>query len=462
MSDEIQQKKNYEFFELMKRMKDSQMTRRQFAVRAAALGFGVTTIGAALAACGGSSPTATPAEVPTTAPAAATTAPAAATTAPAAATTAPAASTPASTSANVKGVTLNIMAQGVMISDDIVKRCQADTGLILNTTATTEPDMMTKMLTGGVNQYDVIQGATPYMEPMWNAGVLMEVPIDKLPSMKNNLLPIFTDPTNPATGSDHYSVNVFWKDPDKQTTFKIVPALWNLEGWGYLADKVPELNKSSDLSYNVMFDTKYKGHVGIWNDSVWAPGWVAVTLAKMGKMQLTTPPSKLTTAEIDEVMAFLTDLKKQGQYRTYWSDYGEIVNLMSSGEVWMADCWNPIASAVNAVTPCVFTNPTEGARGWAHGLVVSKGTQNPEACFAYIDWCMSGWRMAQVAPMGLYDATNGNVKQFMKPEDYAFWYEGKGRDVGSMAHRLPNLHEWVEYPAEPEYQLTKWLNFLAS
>ncbi len=52
MSDEVQQKKNHELSELMKRMSDNQMSRRQFVVRAAALGFGVTTIGAALAACG--------------------------------------------------------------------------------------------------------------------------------------------------------------------------------------------------------------------------------------------------------------------------------------------------------------------------------------------------------------------------------------------------------------------------
>jgi putative spermidine/putrescine transport system substrate-binding protein len=458
MSDETQQKKNHELSELMKRTMDGQMTRRQFVTRAAALGFGVTTIGAALAACGGTATTTT------TAAAATTTTGAAATTttaAGAATTTGAAATTTTAAAANVKGVKLNIMAQGVMLSDAIIKKCQDDTGLILNATATTEPDMMTRMLTGGAAQYDVVQGASCYMEPIWNAGQLMPIPLERVPNCKN-LRPQFTDPKAIGTGDDKYPINVSWLDPDKQTTFKMVPALWNMEGWGYLSTKMPELNKSADLPYSTMWDPKYKGHVGIWNDSVWAPGWTAMAMVAKGLMTLSGSPSKLTTKEIDQVMAKLTELRKAGQYRTYWDDYGIIVNLMSSGEVWCADCWNPIASAVNAVTPCTFVNPTEGARGWMHGLVVSKETKVPDAAFAYIDWCMNGWRMAQIAPMGLYEATNGLVKQYMKPEDYAFWYEGQGRDVGSMEHRLPMIHAWVEYPAEPQYQLTKWLQFLAS
>ena len=458
MSDELQQKKSHELSELMKRMTDSQMTRRQFVVRATALGFGVTTIGAALAACGGT------AETTTTAAAATTTTAAAATTTTAAgatATTAAAATTTTAAAANVKGVTLNIMAQGVMLSDAIIQKCQEDTGLVLNATATTEPDMMTRMLTGGAAQYDVVQGATPYLEPMWAAGVLQPIPLERVPNCKN-LRPQFTDPTAVGTGDDKYPINVSWLDPDKQTTFKMVPALWNMEGWGYLSTKCPELNKSSDLPYSTMWDPKYKGHVGIWNDSVWAPGWTAMAMAAKGMMTLSGSPSKLTTAEIDQVMAHLTTLRKAGQYRTYWDDYGTIVNLMSSAEVWCADCWNPIASAVNQVTPCTFVNPTEGARGWMHGMVVSKETKVPDAAFAYIDWCQNGWRMSQIAPMGLYETTDGNVKNYMPAADYAFWYLGEGRDVGSMEHRLPMINAWVEYPAEPQYQLTKWLQFLAS
>ncbi len=454
MSDELQQKKNHELSELMKRMTDSQMTRRQFMVRAAALGFGMTTIGAALAACGSE-------ETTTTTMAATTTTAAGATTTAGAATTTTAGAT--ATTASIEGVTLNVMAQGVMLADNIVQKAQEDTGLILNCTATTEPDMMTRMLTGGASQYDVVQGATCYLEPMWNAGVLQPIPLEKVPNCKN-LRPQFTDPSAIGVGEDRYPIMVSWLDPnpDEQTTFKMVPALWNMEGWGYLSDKCPELNKSSDLPYSTMWDPKYKGHVGIWNDSVWAPGWTAMAMAAKGMLTLSGSPSKLTTEEIDKVMAHLTSLRQAGQYRTYWSDYGEIVNLMSSGEVWCADCWNPIASAVNQVTPCTFVNPTEGARGWMHGMVVSKECKNTDAAFAYIDWCQNGWRMAQIAPMGLYETTNGNVKEYMKPEDYAFWYEGTGRDVGSMEHRLPMINAWVEYPANPEYQLSKWLNFLAS
>ena len=39
----------------------------------------------------------------------------------------------------------------------------------------------------------------------------------------------------------------------------------------------------------------------------------------------------MTKPEIDMTMAVLTDAKKSGQFRAFWKDFNESVNLMASG-----------------------------------------------------------------------------------------------------------------------------------
>ena len=40
----------------------------------------------------------------------------------------------------------------------------------------------------------------------------------------------------------------------------------------------------------------------------------------------------MTKAEIDLTMKVLTEAKKSGQFRAFWKDFNESVNLMASGE----------------------------------------------------------------------------------------------------------------------------------
>ena len=46
----------------------------------------------------------------------------------------------------------------------------------------------------------------------------------------------------------------------------------------------------------------------------------------------------MTKAEIDRTMKVLTEAKKAGQFRAFWKDFNESVNLMASGETVISPC----------------------------------------------------------------------------------------------------------------------------
>src|SRR5438067_9187752 len=94
-------------------------------------------------------------------------------------------------------------------------------------------------------------------------------------------------------------------------------------------------------------------------------------------------PGNASQAEIDEAAKFLISKKKEGQFRALWGDFGELVNLMASGEMVVCDAWQPAVMAVKAQgKACKYARPKEGYRGWAIGPSLITGSPNKEAVSA--------------------------------------------------------------------------------
>jgi putative spermidine/putrescine transport system substrate-binding protein len=54
----------------------------------------------------------------------------------------------------------------------------------------------------------------------------------------------------------------------------------------------------------------------------------------------------MTTVEIDKTIAVMTEAKKAGQFRAFWKEFNESVNLMASGEVVIQSMWSPAVTKV--------------------------------------------------------------------------------------------------------------------
>ena len=78
----------------------------------------------------------------------------------------------------------------------------------------------------------------------------------------------------------------------------------------------------------------------------------------------------MTKAEIDLTMKTMTEAKKAGQFRAFWKDFNESVNLMASGETVIQSMWSPAVTKVRSMgIPCTFQPLKEGYRSWAVGLL---------------------------------------------------------------------------------------------
>ena len=124
-------------------------------------------------------------------------------------------------------------------------------------------------------------------------------------------------------------------------------------------------------------------------------------------------------------MKFLVSKKKEGQFRALWGDFGELVNLMASGEMVVCDAWQPAVMAVKAQgKPAKYAIPKEGYRAWSIGPSLIAGSPNKEAVYAYADYWLSGPPGITVSEQGYYSPST-NIKNVMPADKYAFWYDGK-------------------------------------
>jgi len=189
-------------------------------------------------------------------------------------------------------------------------------------------------------------------------------------------------------------------------------------------------------------------------------------------------------AEIDLTMKVLTEAKKAGQFRAFWKDFNESVNLMASGETIIQSMWSPAVTKVRSMgIPCTFQPLKEGYRSWASGFCVSKAVSGPKLDWAYefVNWYLSGWAGAYLNRQGYYSAVLSTAKANMTADEWGYWMEGKPavgdikapdgtvlekagakRDGGSYEDRMGAVACWNAVMDENDYMVRKWNEFIAA
>ena len=167
----------------------------------------------------------------------------------------------------------------------------------------------------------------------------------------------------------------------------MVPAVYNYDFIGYNPEVLTDEEANT---WTAIFDDKYKGKSGLNTDPLIALGQAILAMNTLGLSNVTNP-GNASKAEIDEATKFLISKKKGGQFRALWGDFGELVNLLASGEMIVCDAWQPAVMAVKAQgKPCKYAVPKEGYRAWAIGPSVITGSPNKEAVIAYADYWLFG------------------------------------------------------------------------
>ncbi|HUG62065.1 MAG TPA: extracellular solute-binding protein [Methylomirabilota bacterium] len=333
-------------------------------------------------------------------------------------------------------------------------------------TAATFPDAQTKILSGSkdFDCWETIGERLP--------AVVMTNNVEPIPaeSLKNwaNIRDTFTT-ENPKWDRRSQIVGQIWTD-ESQSTLWMVPVVYNYDSIGYNPEVVSDEEANT---WTCIFDSKWRGKSGLNTDPLIAFGQAVMAMNELGLSNVTNPGNP-NAAEIDEAAKFLISKKKEGQFRALWGDFGELVNLLASGEMVVSDAWQPAVMAVKAQgKPSKYAVPKEGYRAWAIGPSLITGSPNKEAVHAYADYWLSGEPGITVSEQGYYSPTT-NIQDVMAPEKYAFWYEGKPwvgaeergikegdlRDGGSLEERAANVAYWHQWPDEYDHLISKWDEFL--
>ena len=330
------------------------------------------------------------------------------------------------------------------------------------------PDTQTELLSGST-AYDCWETIGERLPAVIATNKIEAVATSQLKNW-GNIRDTFTK-ASPKWDKKNQIVGQIWKD-EAQTQLWMVPTVYNYDSIGYRPDLVSAEEAST---WTAIFDDKFKGKTGLNVDPLIAFGQAVLAMNSLKLINAPNPgnPDKKT---IDEASKFLISKKKGGQFRALWGDFGELVNLLASGEMVLADAWQPAVMAVKAQgKACTYAVPKEGYRAWSIGVSPIAGTPNMDAVIAYADYWLSGPPAITVSEQGYYSPTT-NVKNVMPADKYAFWYEGKPwtgapergikegdlRDGGSLAERASHVAYWHQWPDEYDYLMTKWDEFLSA
>ncbi len=330
------------------------------------------------------------------------------------------------------------------------------------------PNTQTEILSGS-DAYDCWEIIAERLAAMVATDKLAPVPASEISNWAG-IREVFTKPSD-RWDLNRQIVGQIWED-ESQQRLNMVPTVFNYDSIGYRPDLV-EAEEAS--TWAALFDPKFKGKTGLNVDPLIAFGQAVMAMNTLGLLEVPNPGNPDVTA-IEEAAKFLISKKKEGQFRALWGDFGELVNLLASGEMIIADAWQPAVMAVKAQgVECSYATMKEGYRGWAIGVAPLKTSSNQEAVAAYADYWLSGPPAVAVSEQGYYSPTV-NVKDAMDPDKYAFWYEGKPwvgaaergikegdlRDGGSLETRAANVAYWHQWPDEYDLLIQKWDEFLSA
>jgi putative spermidine/putrescine transport system substrate-binding protein len=393
---------------------------------------------------------------------------------------------PALTAAD--GVTLRYLGTAVNQSADIAKKCKEDTGITIEYIPVTTDDVAKRVITQP-NSFDMVDSEYFSLPNLVPSGNLVGMDANRI-KYADDLATVMTkgEIDGKKVGDQGTAPHkVFYLEGEHSKKFSGAPTEWiTLIPTTYNADTLgirPDLIGRPIEHWKELLNPEFKGKASILNIPSIGIMDAAMAIESAGLMKYGDKGNQ-TKEEIDFTIKTLTEAKKAGQFRAFWTDFNESVNLMASGEVIIQSMWSPAVTAVRSKgIPCTYQPLKEGYRGWASGFGLPKTTKGKEldAAYEFVNWFLSGWAGAYLNRQGYYSAVLSTAKEYMKPYEWDFWMEGKPaaedihapdgsllekagatRDGGSYVDRMGSVACWNSVMDENEYMVKKWNEFIAA
>jgi putative spermidine/putrescine transport system substrate-binding protein len=390
---------------------------------------------------------------------------------------------------DIKDITLFHAGPPVAAIPKIGGQATKDLGFTVKMQATESMDLLNRFLSQS-SAIDVGDVSIVFMKYLVGRNVLQAIPLSKYKDW-DKVIPLFSRGVYPSgseastQGVAPYTV-LYATGPDGQTFSKSptewltgIPTITNADTLGIR----PDLTGRPVKSWADLLGAEFKGKAALQDQPTVGVIDVAMALEARGDLKYGNK-GNMTREEIDKTINTMMDVKKSGQFRSFWSTFDQSVNLMASGEVVIQSMWSPAVTAVKSRgIPCVFQPLQEGYRGWGYTLAPMKHLAGLKLdCFyEYMNWYTSGFQGAFIARQGYYSSVPDNAKKFLTEAEWDYWYGGKPaatditdpygklmekagntRDGGAFWDRMGNIAVWNSVMDEDRYLTRRWNEFITS
>ena len=271
---------------------------------------------------------------------------------------------------------LRYLGTAVNQSLDIARKVKEDTGITIEYIPLSTDDVTKRIITQP-NSFDIVDEEYFSLKKVIPSGSLLGIDARRI-KHADRITPIFTKgelPSGKKIGDQGTAPKkVFYLEGQNGRTFAASPTEWiTLIPTVYNADTLgirPDLIKRPIESWKELLNPQFKGKASILNIPSIGIMDAAMVVEAMGEHKYGDKGNQ-TKAELDLTMKVMTEAKKAGQFRAFWKDFNESVNLMASGEVVIQSMWSPAVTAVRSKgIACTYQPLKEGYRAWAAGFGV--------------------------------------------------------------------------------------------
>jgi spermidine/putrescine-binding protein len=275
---------------------------------------------------------------------------------------------------------LNVYNWSDYIADDTVGNFEKEFGLKVTYDTYESNEEMVAKLQAGAAGYDIVV-PSGYIIPVMVATDLV-APVNKkyVPNFKN-ISPIFIDlPTD--KGNKH-----------------TVPWQWGTTGIAYRSDKI----KTPVNTWAVFHDKKFAKKMTMMDDGREVIG---AMLRYRGHSLNSTDPAQLAQAKADAI--------KAGDNLKAWISAPVKAQLIS-GDVWIAQSWNGDTTQAKTEQPnLAYVIPKEGCTIWGDSMVIPRNAPNKRAAHEWMNYILRPEVGAALSEATGYGTPNAAAAKVMK------------------------------------------------
>ena len=307
---------------------------------------------------------------------------------------------------------------------------------------------------GGQGTYDIINIVGGMQKPLVENDLIEEIDTSRIPNWgKDAYVDEFLGKGKPGFQFIGFNDKIYG-----------VPTVLQGDSFAYLPEKTGPLD-----SYAALFDPRWKGFVALEDNYTTAGQKTALYLKKAGLATIASPDD-MTKDEFKTVVDFLIDQKKKGQFRVIWNSFEQAVNLITSKEVYVIDCWEPMVFVAKSKgIDAIYADPKEGYLLWAMAAYIVKNPnrsgEQTAAAYALLDFMLGGWYGAKITGLRGYmtnpqapDYADANASEFPAAD------AAKVKQItDNVRRKFQQGGTWQNrWPTEVEFYESEWARFKAA